>query len=472
MSAVLPAWWVPPALHRYVRGERAGALGGVPVRFADLDPDALVQLSDALRMGAARLARIPVARIVSALDGTAAAWLDDGLPERRAIVQVLATTTGMSQQMVAECIDLEMASSRAPELWAVLRSELGDPAALDGFVSAGRGRRVRARGPGLIGAVFSSNIPALPHLSVMRALLVKSGFLGRSSAAEPLFLPAWLETLHRIDPGVACASAVLAWPRERVEAAFLGGIDRLIGWGGTAAEEHFRSAAPPDVPVHFHGHRLGVAVVTAEGRASLDVGALRVLGDRLALDVTRFDQEACLAPHVVFVEGSIADAVTVAEAIADGMEHLVRRLPPRAHSVSALARLHAERGVDELEVAIVGGRLFVPPDGGAAYTVVGTAADGVPVSPLGRYVRVVPVRGRTDLLDRLRSVQRLLQNVALQAPGADGETLREEIASLGATRLCAPGGMATPSMLWHHDGRACVGELVRWCDEEAADPPA
>ena len=74
-------------------------------------------------------------------------------------------------------------------------------------------RRSLALGPELTGAVFSSNIPALPHLSVMRSLLVKSAFLGRPSAGEPTFLPAYLETLHRLAPELAAGCASLWWPR-------------------------------------------------------------------------------------------------------------------------------------------------------------------------------------------------------------------------------------------------------------------
>ena len=30
--------------------------------------------------------------------------------------------------------------------------------------------------------------------------------------------------------------------------------------------------------------------------------------------------------------------------------------------------------------------------------------------------------------------------------------------------------MATPSMMWHHDGEACLASMVRWCDHETSAP--
>ena len=39
-------------------------------------------------------------------------------------------------------------------------------------------------------------------------------------------------------------------------------------------------------------------------------------------------------------------------------------------------------------------------------------------------------------------------------------------ARLGVSRICPAGKMPTPSMMWHHDGLPCIGEMVRWTDAE------
>jgi len=98
-------------------------------------------------------------------------------------------------------------------------------------------------------------------------------------------------------------------------------------------------------------------------------------------------------------------------------------------------------------------------------------AEGLPASPLDRWVTVVPLKDAAALLGRLRPLHGLLQNAALAVKEAiEADALREELALLGVSRMCPPGAMATPSMVWHHDGKACVGAFVRWADVESVAP--
>src|SRR5262249_43133652 len=148
--------------------------------------------------------RRTVTEIVDLLDSAAERWLDPAYAPRRKAVSLISDITGFSPEMVAHAIDEEQSSSRGPHLIQALTNELGDPAFLDGFQPNDRlGGFCHALGPGLVGAIFSSNIPALPHLEVMRAFLTKSACLGRVSAGEPIFLALYAETLYELDPEMA-----------------------------------------------------------------------------------------------------------------------------------------------------------------------------------------------------------------------------------------------------------------------------
>ena len=50
--------------------------------------------------------------------------------------------------------------------------------------------------------------------------------------------------------------------------------------------------------------------------------------------------------------------------------------------------------------------------------------------------------------------------------------LRADLAAAfeGVTRIVPPGIMGRPSMMWHHDGVACLGRMVTWCDHELVVP--
>ncbi len=458
----LAGWWLPPDLRDAVRDETVQDLGGVSVRLPVLAPDDLARVGRTLRSRPPRQRSIwDLTQLLGALS---ARWLDDDFAPRRVALDTLPSVTGFSPEMVRESVDLEMRASATAHLWRALASELGDPTVLDGFRwSAARSSGSHALGPDLVGAVFSSNIPALPHLTVMRALLVKGAFLGRSSIGEPTFLPAYLESLHALAPDVAAACGVLWWPRDdtALERAFLDPLDHLVGWGGQAAEAHYRTAAGPDLPVTFHGHRLGVAVIGPD--ADLD----RVAAG-LARDISVFDQHACLSPHCAIVVGR--DPAELGEALVPALEAERARLPPRRADPGTQAAITQQRGVAELSEAMDQGRLWTPPDGSHAWTIVQTTGDGLPVSPLGRYLTLVPARDLPHALTQLEGLAGLFQNAAVAWEGNPGYTLRIALARLGASRICPPGHMATPSMMWHHDGVACLGTLVRWCDEETTLP--
>ena len=432
-----------------------------------LRPGDLAKLAAYLRAQRTRvLARRTVDEIVEVLDGVAARWLEPGYPLRREAVSRISDVAGFSTEMVAHAIELEQLSSRKADLLATLDGELGDRHALDGFVQTPKGT-VTAVGPELIGGIFSANIPALPHLTVMRSFLVKAACLGRVSRGEPVYLPLYARSIAEVDPELASCLAVVHWDSAdtATEAEFMGAIDHLIAYGGDSALASLRSRWP-QLSATWHGHRMGFAWI---GRAALpDAAAADVLAERIAYDFSVFDQHACLAPQACFVEaGGPVSPVEFAERLATHMAHWLGRLPPRRLTVETAASLR--RALDEATLDdVMGGetRVLTPGDRLQGTVIVQPVTAFLP-SPLDRFARVVPLQGPQALIELLTPVRRYLQCAAIA--GADGP-LKRRLAELGVTRLCPPGAMGTPSMLWHHDGRACVAELVRWCDEETRPP--
>ena len=197
--------------------------------------------------------------IVAVLDALAEAWLDDDTPERQRALEILPRITGTSAAMIRESIDLEQASSRADHMDRALRSEFGNPAVPDGFVDnplLGGGTDHGRVGP-TSPAVFSSNIPALPHLTAMRSLLVKS-ILGSNKPTRAHVLAA-LSIGRRSDSTPTSPPAQPARPGKRASSRSHFGRERLLcDGGGPEAEAHSREAVPPETRFVFHGHRIGL----------------------------------------------------------------------------------------------------------------------------------------------------------------------------------------------------------------------
>lgn len=476
------ACWLPPELRAAIDAMPGGATRyrkrydhddqHHEVEFERLSPEALAHVVGFLRRRRREvLARRTVRDIIDVLDRAAALWLDPAYPPRAAAVPEIAFITGFSPEMVAHAIDEEQVSSRGPHLALALASELGDPEFLDRFRPNPRtGGLSRAHGPALVGAIFSSNIPALPHLEIMRSFLVKAACLGRVSAGEPVFLCRYAETLHELDPELASCLAIVYWERgdDELEAQFLRSIDYLVAYGGDAQIQRLMAIRPPALDATWHGHRLGFTYVTREALAAgQDV---RRLARAIAYDFAIFDGFACLCPQAVLVEdGAATSPAELARLCAEEMARWARELPPRRLDLAAAARKQAFAQMcmmsDAIEV------IGAPPDG--SYLVTVEAMQRFEPTGGDRYLRVVPVAGPADL-DRLIAPlpRQHLQCAAIAAGGAAARhhELRELLASWGVTRVVPPGIMGRPSMMWHHDGVACLGRMVTWCDHELVVP--
>ena len=478
----IAACWLPPDLRAVIDAMPGGSTRyrrrydhegeRMEVAFDRLSLDALDCVIGFLRQRQrAVLARRPLYDIVEVLDHAAALWLDPAYPPRREAIAEISFITGFSPEMVAHAIDEEQASSRAQHLVDALCSELGSPRFLDGFSPNPRtGGLSRAHGPGLVGAVFSANIPALPHLEIVRSFLVKSACLGRVSAGEPLFLRRYAETLEAIDPALASCLAIVYWERgdDESERRFLDGIDYLVAYGGDAQIARLMAARPPALDATWHGHRLGFTYVMREALA--DGQDLRTLARSIAYDFTIFDGFACLCPQVVLVEdGGATSPSSFARLCAEEMARWARELPPRRLDLAA-----ASRRQNLVQLCMMNDAIEVvaaPLDG--AYLVTLEAMDRFEPTGGDSYLRMVPVSGRADLERLIGSVpRRHLQCAAIAAgrAAARHHELRELLASWGCTRIVPPGIMGRPSMMWHHDGTACLGRMVTWCDQELVAP--
>ncbi len=474
MPAVVESGWIPPALGEATDATeqvrwRTPAGEDAEVRRPALSPARLASLARGLReVGRRCLAARPIAGIVDSLERVAQLWLDPATPERRQAIDQIAWASGFSREMVAHAIDLEFESSRGPHLWRALEAELGAPASLDTFVFDARlGGHLRAFGPELVGGIASANIPGLPHLIATRAFLVKAPCLVRTSRDEPVFLPLFARTLARVDEDLAACLAVVDFdPHDgALDAAFLAGIDHLVAFGGVDALASLRARLPPRVTATWHGHRLGFGVVAREALAA----DLTDLADRIAYDFSLYDREACLSPQALFVEeGGERSPRELARAIASAMERWLERLPACRFPL-------AERGRFRTAVELVGLRsaagenVEVVADG-AGYAVVLERPAPLDAAPRGRFVRIMPVPDVARVPGLVASLGPYLQVAFVEGDEHRSEHLRHALARMGVTRITRAGLAGLPSMMWRHDGVACLAALVRWVTDERSAP--
>ncbi|MFE0800436.1 acyl-CoA reductase [Streptomyces sp. NPDC058812] len=460
--------WLPSWLDRGTLERSAVAADDdAPVRYYGLRPAAgeWQSLGDGLRSAHEALRALPVARIVDALDATCTRWADRDFPDRVRARQDIAAATGFSAEAVDRSLDVELGNYRAGTLHSVLRRELGDPGVLDGFrEDAELDGHTLAVGPRVTMAVCSGNVPGLPALSLVRALLVKSAVLLKVASGEPSFAAHFTRSLAEVEPVLADAVVVTYWNSDDHDALrdVVAQADAVIAYGSDAACAAVRAHVRPGQRYVEHGHKVSVGVLT---RTYVDKVGLREVARRVAEDVSAFNQHACIAPQAYLVEDDGPGALRFAEALAEAMAEYAADCPLGTLTPGDAAALQMRRASVAWSAAdsLAGGFWRAP---GLDWTVT-TAPDLPSVQGSGnRMVGVVPVAGSRDVVHELRTIGPRLQNVGLGAIGEEFRGLAEELGRLGACRISEPGRMASPSVIWRHDGMPCLALLLRWCDIE------
>jgi hypothetical protein len=463
---------IPGGSIRFIKEYDRGS-GKIAVDFLRLSPEALRLLTRLLREKQDKiLARRSVRDIVHVLDKVAQKWLSASYAPRETAIQGISTITGFSPEMVEHSIYLEQVSSQGPHLLHALENELGNPSYLDDFLlNDNLGGYSRAVGPELVGAIFSSNIPALPHLEVMRSFLVKAACLGRVSAGEPLFLALYAQSLFEIDPELASCLAVVYWERGdlETESVFLQNIDYLVAYGGETQTGRLLSAKPPALEATWHGHKLGFSYIC---RDALGRKGVQELARKVAYDFSIFDGFACLCPQVCLVErnGEVSP-LEFARICAAEMAYWAGKLPPRCLEFSDAAHRYRQRELLFMQESMNDKFQVVAAPDNYSFTVVLEETDRFEPTSGDRFLKVVPVN---DFADVERMIRPLGKSYLQCAAVASEETcffeLRRILARWGVSRVVRPGIMATPSMMWHHDGVSCLGKMVTWCDHELMLP--
>lgn len=405
------------------------------------------------------LRRLRVHDVARGIEAAARRWLEPSEPRRREVVARVVHATGMAREVVEHGLDVELGNYTAKALMAALVSEIRDPTFLDGFRPRDvPGAQSRARGPALIAYWFSATIPALPALSIARGLLLKSPAVARLSSREQAFAPAFVATLGEHLDGVERAVWLTTWPPERDDCleTLARRCDAAIVYGGPETCERLRSVLAPHLQFVEHGHKVGLGLISRSGLAADPVADLAA---NCAWDIATFDQRGCISPQIYLVEkdGPVSP-IEFAEALAGAMRWVERSLPASTIGIDELVATSLELQ----EVRYRGGR---PIRAGSGWVLVEPrVADAVPT--VGRrVVRVVPVDDLATALEELPS-RRHLQNVSLRAQPEERGRILEILTELGASRICRPGRMAFPTVMWHHDGLECLGRLVRWTDLE------
>lgn len=465
---VFEGWALPPGQPLTDRGNVSLEGGDLPpLSTLDFPAEALggvmASLREARRVG---LARLPVVRVLEAVDRVARCFLDPVDDLRKAALEAMGPHAGFSGPMSTAVLDGMARDWTRPRLEALLRSEFPDPEVLDGFRPNPAGGELRAAGYPLTFHLGAGTVPGVGTTSLIRGLLVKSAVLLKPGRGDVVLPVLFARGLMEVDPEVGAGVAVLYWPssdEEKTEVA-IRGAELVVVYGGDETVKWVGDRMPLTKPLRAYWHRMGVGLV---GRGALGKGEIASAAARA---VALFDQRGCVSPHLFLVEeGGETEPADWARLLAQSLERLEEELPSGPVTHREGAALQQLRG--EAEVAEALGKGFVRHGGGGAPWTVLFQPDGrVEPSCLSRTVRVIPVPELKDGVALLKGWGAQLQTVGVAGLGGARREILDGLAALGVCRIASLAGVPWPPPWWHHDGEGPLRALVRWTDlEEGSD---
>ncbi len=458
------AWALPAEVALPGGAELQFETGGLRVLYPDATVEWMRHVTDVLDGGREALLGRSAAEIARVLGRVGGRFLDPEDPVRRAAVELLPATSGLSPAMAEAVLDGMASDWTADRLEGMLVAELGGGEAVDGFVRTGHGQ-ARAIGPRLCTQIVSGSVPGVGVTALLRSLVVKGPTLLKPGHGDVVLPVLFASALREEDPDLADATAVIYWAggSEHLEDVALRAADVVTVYGDDDTIVSLRARSPATalfVPYH---HRVSLAVV---GRDALTPESVRRAACDAAGAVAFFDQRGCVSPQVVYVEegGEVTPRRFAAE-LAGSLAELEKRLPGGTLDALEASTIHQLRGTAELRAAS-GDGVEVHHGGPAAWTVIYDPAPASAASCVGRVVRVKPVRDLLQVATLAAPFREHMQTAGVVGCGDRLEALANALARVGLTRVAPLSAVPFPPPWWHHDGQGPLGVLLRWVDLE------
>jgi hypothetical protein len=262
---------------------------------------------------------IPISQLIGFFDSLAAHWKTS---------KELPKEVGANLEHLAQFI-------KKDNLERMLNTGLrGNFKVLDTFIEFGGDNRFfHAQPRGIAVHWLAGNVPILGFYSIIQAMLTKNVSLIKASSKGYNDLLRLVESMvaHSDDTlaGTTLAkffSVVLVDKDDRKNQELMSEkADIRIAWGGPEAIESImglkRAFYCEDI---IYGPKYSYAAISKDSLDDADR-----IANRLAFDVSTFDQYACSSPHTVFIESSIESAKEFAKQLADALEKVNRLMLPK-----------------------------------------------------------------------------------------------------------------------------------------------
>jgi hypothetical protein len=386
--------------------------------------------------------------------------------KRNPYLQEAATHMEVTNPLPRRVIDNLFAQAQAmldkTRIDYTIERNFGGPAILDGWVRTtdpfGCTASIRAFPPRLI-HVVAGNAPGGAVNSILQGALVKAVNLFKMPSSDPFTTVAILRTMMDVDPEhpVVRSMSAVYWRGgdKAIEPTLYRPqyFDKIVAWGGGDAINNVIKYLMPGFQLVSFDPKASISMIGVEACESDET--LEDAAERAALDVTAYNQEACLASRYIFMEGSV-------EQVDRFCEKLLPRLAVDREVASAIAPPLPVEIKEEIEVLkMIGGdyRMWGGFDGRG---LVIRSEEPVEFHPTNKTANVVRV---PSLAEAVKYVNVATQTVGVYPFNRKAE-LRDALATAGAQRVVRLGGALKHCAGGPHDAMYPLQRFVHWMSDE------
>jgi hypothetical protein len=445
--------------------------------IADLPPEATINAAmigeacDTLKRNRERyLAARSTSPLIELIGDVAKSWLQPDYSFRKLALENGPKATGFSAGTIASGLDALFRQLTAENLRALVLQDLGHPQRLDSpsatNAETSAQRAAIARGPELLVHIAAGKIPNPVIAGIVLGVLVRSAQFVKCRRGASYLPRLFAHSLYDADAKLGACIEIAEWRGgdAGLETRLFDNADCVVAMGSDETLAKIRQNVPIQKRFIGYGHRVSFGYVAHEALSGFIPQKIIA---RAASDVVAWDQLGCLSPHVIYVEhGGNVTAEQFAESLAQELDRREQTWPRGELQAESAAVIASKRGFYDVRAAFAPGTRVWSSANSTAWTVVHEADPLFQISCLNRFIYV---KGVTDLAEALRNadaVRGKVSTVGLAATEDRLPALAAELARWGVTRVCPLGQMQNPPLLWRHDGRPALGELVTWTDVE------
>jgi Acyl-CoA reductase (LuxC) len=444
--------------------------------LADLPPEAvlsstmIVEACQTLKRNRERyLAGRSTESLVKTLSRVADAWLEPDNSFRKHALELGPAQTGFSRETLTRGLDNFFSQLTRDNFQALLVQEFGDTKRLDAFtatpVEQKQNRQAIINAPEFQVHITAGNIPNPALLSIIFGLLMRSAQFVKCASGSSFLPRLFAHSIYEADPKLGACLEIAEWRGGNLtlENVLFAEADCVTATGSDETLAAIRSQLPVKTRFLGYGHRVSFGYVAGEdlfGSSAKKIVALA------ADDVVAWNQMGCLSPHVIYVQlgGEVAPE-QFAEMLANELEKREVSEPRGELPPEDAATIASRRGIYEVRAAHSPEttRHWCSKDS-TAWTVIYEADARFQMSCLNRFVYIKSVADLTAALQGADDVRGKVSTVGIAVPEDKVQEIAMQLARWSATRICPLGQMQKPPLMWRHDGRPALGDLITWTD--------